>query len=315
MKIITPITITDARLISSDIAENDYTAWSDATTYARGDYAISATTHTVYRSLTAGNLDNSPDLETAALADPLIDNPDPVNWQVISATNRWKMFDEKPSVQSTRATSIEFIVEPGQFIGGIAGFNISGTTVEIEGYIPGTPDVVVYEKTIDLFDGLPAINWYDYFFSGIETITEFAITDVPPYANARYRVTITNASGTAGVGQMVFGPVSEVGEVVTPGSSLSGLDFSFVQNDEFGNLTRTVREATRLADLEVVLPTEAVFSLFEKLRLLRGGQPAVWVADDRNQLAATLYGFVRDYRVTYQSSPNSIATIQIQGMV
>ena len=121
MKVIPPLDVTDAMLTSIDIPENDYPEWADATAYVRGDYVISTTTHTVYHCLVDHTSDPSknPDTETAALADPLIDDPDPVHWQVIGATNRWKLFDKKPSVQATQNGGFEVTLTPGVIISGL----------------------------------------------------------------------------------------------------------------------------------------------------------------------------------------------------
>lgn len=132
MDVLIPITVTDAMLTSASLPETDYAAWSAATTYARGDYCISTLTHTVYRSLTSSNINHSPDIEQAAIADPLIDDPSPVNWQVISATNRWKMFDKKPSIQATASDSISVEISPLAFIDSIAGFNVTANTAVVE---------------------------------------------------------------------------------------------------------------------------------------------------------------------------------------
>ena len=43
MKIIRPLTITDAMLTASNVAENDYTEFAMATVYGDGDYCIVAT--------------------------------------------------------------------------------------------------------------------------------------------------------------------------------------------------------------------------------------------------------------------------------
>ena len=48
MKFITPTPITDALLISSSVAENDYSAWSATTWYATGGHCILAATHRRY---------------------------------------------------------------------------------------------------------------------------------------------------------------------------------------------------------------------------------------------------------------------------
>lgn len=313
MKIITPIAMTDAKLADSNVTEDDYSEWSDATTYARGDYCISTTTHTVYRSLEDSNLDNDPDAEQVALADPLVEDPDPVNWQVISATNRWKAFDQKPSVQTTNSETVEFEIAPDAFVGGVAGFNLSATEVSIVGETVSEGEI--YSATVDLYDGNDPTDWYAYYFDEFIPVAEFALTDLPPYEDAVWTITVTNTGGTAGVGQIVLGPITDIGTVVTPGTGLTGLDFSYVANDDFGNLTRVVREATRLADFEVVAESSKVFALFDKLRRLRGGAPAVWVGDTRASYGATIYGFARDYRLIYESRAVSTVSLQIQGMI
>lgn len=317
MRVLTPIMVTDAMLTSTNIPENDYSEWAVGTTYARGDYCISTNTHTIYRSLQDGNTGNDPDAEQAAIADPLIDNPSPIQWQVISATNRWKMFNVKPSVGSSLADSIVVDITPGQFIGGMAGFEITATEVTIEGFDPvsGGPDELIYTKTIDLLAGSEVGDWYDYYFTPILALTDFVVDDIPPYANAYWRVTITNTGGTAHIGDLVIGNMFMMGDVVMPGTGFSILDFSYVQNDEFGNLTRVVREATRLADFEIITPTTGIRWVEERLLALRGGKAAVWIGDDRPGVRAVIYGFIRDASVVYTSGSQSIVSLRIQGIV
>lgn len=64
MKAFIPIDITDARFVSSTIAEPDVSepAWSSGTTYAEFDQVsvISADTHDVYESLQSSNLNHNP---------------------------------------------------------------------------------------------------------------------------------------------------------------------------------------------------------------------------------------------------------------
>jgi len=122
-RVIAPIEVTDAMLTSINITEDDYDEYDDATDYAVGDYAISTTTHTVYRALVANGPSSTvvdPDDEAADVADPLVTDPDPRTWQIIGATNRWKLFDEKPTVQATNATSIELTLTPGETVDAVA---------------------------------------------------------------------------------------------------------------------------------------------------------------------------------------------------
>lgn len=313
MRIIIPQTVGDAELISSTIAEDDYAEWAVGTTYDRGDFVISTDTHTVYRSLTDTNLGNDPDVEQVALADPLIDDPDPVSWQIISATERWKMFDQKPSVPSVAADEIEVQVKPSQLWGGLAGFGIDAQSVTIS--VTSDSDGLVFERTLPLQDETIVTDWYSYFFEPIAEQTEFVVTDVPPYGDSTATVTFTRTGANVSVGELVFGGVRSVGTTMVDNTGFTGLDFSFVQQDEFGDLTTVRRAATRIADFEVFLSSRELLGFDSLMRALRGGVSAVWIGDPDPRKAAINYGFVRDYRAVYKSSNYSVMSLQIQGIV
>jgi hypothetical protein len=498
MKIIRPTPVTDATLISSTIAEDDFPEWSAATNYAVGAFVISIATHTVYRSLTADNLNNNPDLEQAALADPLIADPDPINWQVIGATDRFKLFDSKPSQQATRAENITIVNAPGVFIGGVAGFNISANSVSItmnepsiarrnlltwtdqfenavwskvnltispnaavapdgtltadklventatgnhniartvsveagikytlsnhfkasernrvnmlvpsfgfgaatnitfdllsgtiisslpqsvQAFILPLPDgwfrcgwtatatatasggiqagrlvqnpdersytgdgssglfvwgaqfetgplsdyqfvedaltfdQRVYSHTVMMQDESGVIDALTYFFSEIVELSEFVLTDLPPYSSALVTVSLDRDAGNVSVGQIVMGPVWETGLTFADGSGFSGLDFSFVQADDFGNLTRVVREATTIHNFEVFLDATQLLAFKTRMRSLRGGVPAVFIGAPERAKSAINYGILRDYRVAYRTPLYSIINLETQGLV
>ena len=58
--VVSPLTITDAMLTTSNVAETDYSAWSSGATYALDDRVILTSTHKVYQSLQAGNTNKDP---------------------------------------------------------------------------------------------------------------------------------------------------------------------------------------------------------------------------------------------------------------
>lgn len=57
MKIIRPITITDAMLTASNVPETDYSAYNAGTTYTTAERCIDTTTHKIYESLSSGRLE------------------------------------------------------------------------------------------------------------------------------------------------------------------------------------------------------------------------------------------------------------------
>ncbi|WP_306150752.1 hypothetical protein [Roseovarius sp. MMSF_3281] len=310
MKILTPFPVTDSTLTSINITEDDYAEWDQSTSYDRGDFVISTATHTVYRSLTDSNLDNDPDVEVAALADPLIDDPDPVNWQVISATNRWKLFDQKPSRLATNSGSIEIELTPEVFIGGVAGFGLSADDVRVEVYADAEK---IYDRSEDLLDESAVTDWLAYFTEPYRPLTEFVFSDLPVLAIPRIVVTLTSTS-TVSAGQIIFGRLDEMG-VATQDTRFSGLDYSYVEVDEYGDLTSVQRPATRLFDINTVVPRENLFSIVQIFNRLRGGIPAVWIADENSRIAAIGYGFYRGYREVYLGPDHAEIAIEVQGVV
>lgn len=312
MKLLVPIDVTDANLTAINIAEDDYAAWASGTTYAAGDFVISTTTHTVYRSLTAGNQGNNPDTEQVALADPLIADPNPIEWQVIGATDRFKPFDNRPSQRVTQTDAITFTIVPGQYFGGVAAFGVSANSVTVE-MVNGVD--VVYSNTIEMVDNSGVVDWFSYFFEPIAELSEFTLTDLPQYAAAELNVSFDRAGGTVSVGQFVVGAVTTLGTTKIGSTGFSGLDFSFVETNEFGDLITVQREATRIADFEVLVPATSLLSFDARMRALRGGVAAVWIGSENASKAAINYGFYRDYRAVYQSTDWSIVSIQVQGIV
>ena len=99
MKLLRPVTITDAMLTSSTVPENDHPAWSAGTAYVTGNRVILPSTHRRYEALAASTGVNPA--------------TDPTKWLDLGPTNRWAMFDARVGTVSTRAASLEAVLAPG----------------------------------------------------------------------------------------------------------------------------------------------------------------------------------------------------------
>lgn len=315
MKIILPYDVSDAMLTYSNLAEDDHDEWSDVATYARGDYVISTATHTVYRSLLDSNTDNDPDLEQAALADPLVDDPSPIYWQVISATNKWKLFDKKPSNQASGTDEIIVrLVNATDFVTGVGlvGVDAAEVSISVKDEPGGT---AVYSDTRPMLDDSMVGDWYEYYFAPLVETSEVLFLNIPPYVGAEVEITITRTGGTPKCGQIILGESRDFGVTMVGGTRFSGFDFSFVEQDEFGDLITVVRAATRLSDFDAFVPSTRAIVFDRMMRDLRGGRPALWIGDANTSKAATNYGFYRNYSLAYQSADYGIFTISVQGIV
>lgn len=312
MRVISPLEVTDLTLTSVSVPEDDHAEWAAGTTYVRGDFVISVLTHTVYRSLLSSNIGNDPDLEQAALADPLVDDPPTTYWQVMGATSRWRLFDKKPSQPCTALDSIVVEIEPGRYVGGIAGFNVSADSVHIEVFDGGD---VFFERTILMQDESAVVDWTTYFTSPFINLPEFVLTDLPLQGSPRIRITFSDPGNIVSVGQLIIGEIWNFGITRIAGSGFAGLDFSYVETDEFGDLTTVQREATRISDFTVVVENYNLFTTLQRLLTLRGGGAAVWIGGSEARFAAISYGFARDYSSVYQTTDHSVLSIEVQGIV
>jgi len=113
--VVSPIEITQAMLLSTNVPETDYAAWSGATIYALNARVILTSTHKVYQSLQAANTNKNPVTE-------------PLWWIEVSPTNRWKLFDSSLTSATTQATNITYRIQPGQAINAVAALNVQNAT-------------------------------------------------------------------------------------------------------------------------------------------------------------------------------------------
>lgn len=302
MKVIRPITITDAMLIASDVAEpsgSDPSVWSSGTTYALGDTARSATTHRIYKSKQGANTNHDPTSD------------DGTWWTDVGGVARWAMFDPYVSTPTSRAASLTVTIAPG-VCDGLFLYGMVGTTATVT-MTDGAGGPTVYSRTLDLLT--PVINdWYSYYFDPYRQVPYFVLYDLPPYVNGRITLAITG-TGTVSCGMMVAGRTYNVGD--TKYGIRAGIrDYSKKEVDEatgFVRLTQGRFAKTLRADVR--LPSTMFAEVHDQLEQLRA-TPCVWIGDsDGSNQPLTVFGFYRDFYLTVDLPTAGLYTLEIEGMV
>lgn len=304
MKVIRPITITDAILTACDVAETDYTAWSVSTAYTAGDRCIVTTSgvHKIYEALVSVTGGSSPEVDVLATVP---------KWLEISATNRWKVFDNKVGTQSSKATSMKYTFTPGSRIDSIALLNLSATSVQI--VITDPVDGEVYNETTNLIaDDSVVYDWYTYFMEPTGTLkTDFVATDFPIYASSVIEITITYTGGTAKVGAIILGRKFELGGL-NYSPSIGITDYSTKDTDSFGNYTITERAYSKKMSCDCTVKNIYIDEILRQLSLLRATL-LVWVgADDYSCMI--IYGFYKDFSIVIQYDDYSLCSLEIEGL-
>lgn len=301
MVVVPPISMTDAILTSSNVAENDNLEWVISTAYTAGDKVMVSTVEPdIHRNFEAkiNNTGNEPWLD------------DGTNWIDLGATNRWKMFDEGNSTQTENANSIEVEITPGQVVNSVALLNVSASTVQV--IVTDPTDGEVYNTTKSLISDSGINDWYAYFFTEIERLEAVVFLDLPAYLDATIKVILSESSATVKAGVLVIGSQKQIGLTLN-GTSFGIKDFSTKEQDTFGNFVIVERGFSDRVNYVVRLQTsrvDAVKKLLVDLRVT----PAVWIGSETLESTIT-YAYFRDFNVVFGDAVFSECSIRTEGLV
>lgn len=302
MKFIKPTKVAGSAFVSSTVPETDYAAWSAVTTYAAGSRVIDTTTHRIYESLQASNLNHDPTTDATS-----------VWWLDIGPTNRWAMFDETVGTSTTvtpgtGSAVIEVEIQPG-IVGSLALLDIQAATVQVV-VVDGA--TTVYDQTYTMADAAGVFDWYDYFFEAISRQTALIVEGLPPYSAGVITVRLTEPT-TAECGTMVVGSAVNIGGT-NYGANVSIVDYSRKETDTFGVTSVVERAYSKRIEAECLVENTRMDHVVKALANVRA-TPCVWVFDNGAGYDSLIaYGYYRDWRVGIQYPAHSLVNMTIEGL-
>lgn len=307
MKILVPITLTDAMLSSSTIAEPaaGETAWSAATSYTVGQRCILASTHRVYENLIAGVNATSPD-QALTGATP--------RWLDYGPTLRWAAFDGVVNTPSTATSTFTYVLLPG-FFNALVFYGMDGATLSVS--IKDAPGgTVFYTYSGSLLE--PPVDYYDYYFGVIRGLSKLVLSDILLYANPEVTITVTGV-GTVEAGMIAFGDlrplISEGGIGGTQqGASAEPFTYSYINTDAFGRTSIVRRHSATNMRASVVLPkTDADAALATVQSVL--DVPAAWIATDAEGYAGLNVFGLGSGSLGYEGPNHATLNITVKGFI
>ena len=220
------------------------------------------------------------------------------------------MFDEQVSTATTATGTLAVVLAPG-YATSIALLGLVGSTLEIV-VRDGAGGPVVYETTTSL-DGSFVYDWYMYFYEPLRQISEFVVTDIPPYVGARVSLTLTGGSAIA-IGHCSVGNAYDLGPVEI-GAQLSLVDYSKKETDEFGTTTFVRRANAKTMSVSIIIDKGAIVSIWRLVAELTA-MPVVWIGGDGDADYAmlTFLGFLKDFRQTIAYPTKSLCTFEVEGL-
>lgn len=237
---------------SSDIADsnmpsNDYTLWSSATSYQTGD------------RVTKGDY-NYEAVADNSNVDPANETTLPKKWLNLGPVNRLRMFKKRvgntwrPGTFTEYAEEIDVTINLNTRINTLGMVGVEANTVVIELIVDGD---VVFTSSHQMRTRA-AGSWYRYFFAPFQSQSNLVQLDIPPIIGPyQLRIKAEADGGVAKIGMVVFGLAQKIGNA-SWGSRVGFDNYSFTDEDDFGNITIVPRGKKNWLELDVVVDTMQV---------------------------------------------------------
>lgn len=297
--VVSPLTITDAMLTSTNVAETDYSAWSSGTTYALAARVILTSTHKVYESLQASNTNHDP-------------TTSPLWWVEVSPTNRWKALDTSVSTQTAQATSITYTLTPGQAVNTIALLNISNATsltVSMTSALAG--GATVYTKTVDLSSVPIAPEWWAWFY-GVKTApTQVILNDLPSYSDGVISVSLSGTSSLA-LGVLMIGRQRSFGVGINYGARVGIQDYSRKEKNDFGDTVLVQRAFAKRANFDMQI-AKAEVDFFQNFLTEVRATPCLWIGSTEYE-STTIFGFYKNFDILISYPTYADCSLELEGL-
>jgi hypothetical protein len=279
-----------------------YPAYSGAVTYALGETVSSIATdsHLLYESLAAGNVGNalSDTTKWLPLGSPKVTDGTPYN-----STNRWTMFDQSYTSQTTCAEEIVLVLTLGQVVN-IAGFgNLTGTTIRLQNSASGF-DETIRLTTHDVGD------WYEYWFEDLVEEDEALFTDIPPSVAGIFTLTISALGSTAGCGVMAIGKEKLLGQTDT-GMSKEINSYSRRETNSFGQTQLRRGDFMEVLNAEVHLDPGSESEVFRAMKEYRDEPLMVVGSTDFGM--SIMYGWIHSWRVPCELT-GGFMPVEVRGL-
>lgn len=299
LRVIAPISITEAMMISTNIAENDHPEWDAGTTYAAGDRVIVASVHTVYESVAGSNVGNSPTAVGSTA------------WVAVMKTRTWRPFDQGLSDSITNSGTIQYLIAPYTLVRGVGlvGAEALYATVRVK-TAGGT---VLASQTVYLAD-------YSEMVDAISMVTvepgyreKVPFEDIVCTPGNRVEITIGDGTGSPKVSEITMG------DVITIATPLSGAeigidDYSDFTEDAWGGVTITEKGYRDYTDLPLYVDSGYVSRLRRRLAGLRAKMAFYYITDGTDDFGTTVYGRYDKLSMIVNGPQHSEMSLRILGV-
>lgn len=265
-----------------------------------GVHTGTASTHKVYESLQAGNLNNVPRVAASSTW-----------WLDRGSTNKWKRFDNSVTSQS-RDFQLYTSVQLDAPADTLALLNISASyaLVSIVDAVSGD----IYNETHSLISTSGIDDAWSWFFTPIEKLTSFLLTDLPVSNDAVLTVIMSEymIENPCLCGKFFVGLSLDAGGTQY-GASIGFQDFSVKTQTAWGDYEVLERAWSAKASFVTMVLKDSVERFLNLLISLRA-TPALYIGADGRRETIVL-GWPKDASIVIEYEHYSVLNTELEGLV
>lgn len=307
LSVMVPVAITDAMFISSTAAEADYAAYNPATTYAASTTAapvrvISTTTHRIYESLVAGNINHDPtDINNRVGTTPW--------WLDYGPTNKWAMLDDQVSSPTTLASPLTFVIRPGFFNGfALLAVDADNLVVTIKD-APGGNTIYSYSGALE---GSAPPDYYEHFFAPFKPLHDFIASGIDQYNAAEITVTLTSTV-PINLGMFQVGDLRPLG-TTQHGAKAKPKTFSYIKINDYGENEIVRRKKGKDMEATAWLDVSESNYVLETINDLLD-VPCLWVGTDLPEFSGLRVFGLGSAELSYDQPETCMLTLNVKGLI
>lgn len=298
-----PELVLDANLISSNVLENDYPVWAVGdTTINLGDrrMVLAENVHLVYESLVNANIGFNP------LNEPQV----PPKWVLVGKTNKFRMFDEFVTSFTQNLESITFSVKNLNMVTAIGFLNADFSSIQVVGV--DNNQGIFYDSTVSGTSEAGIVDEYAWCWGAIQKVRDIAFTDIPPFFNATFNITISAPGYSAKCGAFIAGQSREYG-AVRFGAATGIVDYSKKQIDQWGNYSFVEGPFSKELGCEMHINNDQIDAVQYDLAELRA-IPALYIGS--NLYGSTIiWGKYDRFKNVIAYPTESLMSMELQGLI
>jgi len=267
-----------------------------AATYAKDAAVYDPATKIVYWSMVAGNVGKS-------LSDPAF-------WNKRTAINRWAMFDDRNSTQTSNPEEIVSVFSAQAITQGLFAGAMDASEVRVSMTHPTRG--LVFSEAKSLVLPRSGSSFYGWCFNRLRLRTWFLTLKLPVFANALVTVTIKKPGGVPKCGMCLLGPTIDVG-LSMMGLSTELKDYSTTTFFTDGSSSTVERGFSKKMSVDISVESDRVESIEDDL--IKRRQKTLVFLGSTLRGDTMLVGRFSSLRKVIDSFPRSKMALQIDGVL